>query len=186
MHVRETLLRNEELEKLCEEQKQIIAAQKAKLSESRIANKRFKIHVESLTQEVEYLTAKTGAMEEVIKEVKTEHSDMVKELHDHRVNSNKERMQRKRIQLKLDGLTREALAEKLAAEDKIRTQCRKAIHDLKEQVRKLEKELNEERDKRKVTEKGLKHLRNHFASLAVSDIVPPNAVESDQVGRIDY
>ncbi|XP_052217807.1 probable inactive protein kinase DDB_G0270444 [Dreissena polymorpha] len=186
VHVRETMKRNEDLEKHVVEQKHIIASQKVKLSEAKIANKRLKIHVDSLTEEVKYLTAKTGAMEEVIREVKTEHSDMVKEMHENRVTTDKERMERERIKLKLDLLKREALAEKLAAEDKIRTQCRKAIHDLKEEVKKLEKELMEEKEKRLVTEKGLKHLRNHFSSLSVQDIMPHNAVDRDQIGFIQY
>ncbi|XP_052784734.1 uncharacterized protein PF3D7_1120000-like [Mya arenaria] len=186
VHVRETVKRNEELEKLCAEQKKTINVQKGQLSEARIANKRLKIHVDSLSEEVQYLTAKTGAMEEVIKEVKVEHSDMVKELHENRVTTDKERMQRSRIQMKLDSLKQEALADKLAAEDKIRTQCRKAIHDLKEQVKKLDKELKEEKQKRIVTEKGLKHLRNHFSSLSVQEILPESIVNKDQVGYVQY
>lgn len=186
VHVRETVKRNEELETLTKRQKKAIESQKVKLQEARMANKRLQINVDSLSEEVKYLTAKVGAMEEVIREIKEEKSDMVKELHDNRVTTDKERMERSRIQMKLDCLKQEALADKLAAEDKIRTQCKQAIHDLKEHVKQLQLELREERDKRKVTEKGLKHLRNHFSSLAVHDILPQNAVLNDQVSNIQY
>lgn len=183
---RETKKRNEELETLTSQQKVTIETQKKKLKEALKANKRLQINVNSLNEEVKYLTAKVGAMEEVIREMKLDHSDMVKELHENRVTTDKERMERGRIQMKLDNLRKEALAEKLAAEDKIRTQCKKAIHDLKEQVKQLEKELKEEKNKRQITEKGLKHLRNHFSSLSVQDILPQNAVDTDQVKFVQY
>ncbi|XP_060563348.1 coiled-coil domain-containing protein 160 homolog isoform X2 [Ruditapes philippinarum] len=183
---RETTKRNNELEQLTSQQKQTMESQRLKLREAHKANKRLNIHVESLTEEVKYLTAKVGAMEEVIREIKTDQSDMVKELHDNRVMTDKERMERGRIQMKLDNLRKEALAEKLAAEDKIRTQCRKAIHDLKEQVKLLEKELKEEKSKRQITEKGLKHLRTHFSSLSVQEIMPSNVVDTDQVKYVQY
>ncbi|KAL4219766.1 hypothetical protein ACF0H5_020179 [Mactra antiquata] len=186
VYVRETKKRNEELEKLATKQTKLIASQKVKLTEARNANKRLQINVNSLSEEVKYLTAKTGAMEDVIREMKLEQSDMVKELHDNRVTTDKERMERGRIQMKLDRLKKEALAEKMAAEDKIRTQCKKAIHDLKEQVKKLESELKEETDKRKITEKGLKHLRNHFSSLDVQDIIPASVVSVDQLKSVQY
>ncbi|XP_045200205.2 cingulin-like [Mercenaria mercenaria] len=183
---RETTKRNKELESLTSQQKEIIETQKRKLTEARKANKRLHINVNSLNEEVKYLTAKVGAMEEVMREIKADQSDMVKELHDNRVTTDKERMERGRIQMKLENLRKEALAEKLAAEDKIRTQCRKAIHDLKEQVKQLEAELKEEKNKRQITEKGLKHLRTHFSSLSVQDILPQNAVNTDQVKFVQY
>lgn len=186
VHVRETVKRNKELETLAVQQKKTINDQKVKLSEARMANKRLQINVSSLNDEVKYLTAKVGAMEDVIREMKLEQADMVKELHDNRVTTDQERMERGRIQMKLDNLKQEALAEKLAAEDKIRTQCKKAIHDLKQQVKRLEKDLIEEKNKRLVTEKGLKHLRNHFSSLAVHDILPQNAVIENQLKNVQY
>lgn len=146
---RETKKRNEELEALTSQQKQTIDIQRRKLKDALKANKRLQINVNSLNEEVKYLTAKVGAMEEVIREMKIEQADMVKELHENRVSTDRERMERGRVQMKLDNLQREAIAEKLAAEDKIRTQCRKAIHDLKEEVKQLEKELKEERKDRK-------------------------------------
>lgn len=186
VYARETSKHNKELEKLTAEQKKVIDSQKLKLTEARKANKRLQINVNSLNEEVKYLTAKVGAMEEIIRELKQEQSDMVKEVHENRVTTDKERMERDRMKMKLDSLKKEAVAEKLAAEDKVRTQCRKAIHDLKEHVKKLEAELKEERNMRKVTEKGLKHLRNHFSSLSVQEIMPVNAVISDQVKVIEY
>lgn len=186
VHVRETVKRNKELETLTAAQRKTIDSQKVKLSEAVMANKRLKINVDSLNEEIKYLTAKVGAMEEVIREMKQEHSDMVKELHENRVTMDKERMERGRIQMKLDTLKQEALAEKLAAEDTVRTQCKKAIHDLKEQVKILQKELTEEHNKRKVTEKGLKHLRNHFSSLSVQEILPQNVVDTDQLKYVQY
>lgn len=186
VHVRETVKRNKELETLTAAQRKTIDSQKVKLSEAVMANKRLKLNVDSQNEEIKYLTAKVGAMEEVIRERKQEQSDMVKELHENRVTMDKERMERGRIQMKLDTLKQEAFAEKLAAEDTVRTQCKKAIHDLKEQVKILQKELTEERSKRKVTEKGLKHLRNHFSSLSVQEILPQNVVDTDQLKYVQY
>ena len=186
VHVRETVKRNKLLETKVVEQRKLIESQKLKLSEATNANRRLTIHCDQLQEEVEYLSAKVNAMEEIIKELQTEKSDMIKELHDNRVTTDKERLERERIQIKLDNLKQEALAEKLAAEDSIKTMCKKVILDLQEEVKKLTTELQSERKRHKVTEKGLKHLRQHFSSLSVQDIMPPNSVDKNQIERIQY
>ena len=186
VHVRETLKRNKLLEEKVVEQRKVIESQKLKLSEATNANRRLTIHCDNLQDEVQYLSAKVSAMEEIIKELQTEKSNMVKELHDNRVTTDKERLERERIQMKLDTLKQEALAEKLAAEDNIKTMCKKVILDLQEEVKKLTAELINERKRHKVTEKGLKHLRQHFSSLSVQEIMPPNSVDKNQVDRIQY
>ena len=186
VHVRETVKRNKMLETKVVEQRKLIESQKLKLSDATNSNRRLTIHCDQLAEEVEYLSAKVSAMEEIIKEIQTEKSDMVRELHDNRVSTDKERLERERIQMKLDNLNKEALAEKMAAEDKIRTMCKKVILDLQEEVKKLTAELDTERKRHKVTEKGLKHLRQHFSSLAVQDIMPPNSVDRNQVEKIQY
>ena len=186
VNVRETLKRNKILEKKVVEQRQVIESQKLKLSEATNANRRLTIHCDSLQDEVQYLSAKVSAMEEIIKEFQTEKSDMVKELHDNRVSTDKERLERERIQIKLDNLKHEALAEKLTAEESIKSMCKKVILDLQEEVKKLTVELVNERKKHKVTEKGLRHLRQHFSSLSVQDIIPTNSVEKNQVDRVQY
>lgn len=186
VYARETEKRNKELEALVAEQKKVIKSQQEQLTVSKNANRRLKINVDSLNEEVKYLTAKVGAMEEVIREIKQERTDMIEELHENRVTTDRERMAREKIQMKLDSLKREALAEKLAAEDKIRSLCRKAIHDLKEKVKSLEKQLLKEQTQRKVTEKGLDHLRKHFASLDVQEILPASVVDQDQLKHIQY
>ena len=186
VHVRETLKRNKLLEEKVVEQRKVIESQKLKLSEATNANRRLTIHCDNLQDEVQYLSAKVSAMEEIIKELQTEKSDMVKELHDNRVTTDRERLERERIQMKLDTLKQEALAEKLAAEDNIKTMCKKVVLDLQEEVKKLTAELINERKRHKVTEKGLKHLRQHFSSLSVQEIMPPNSVDKNQVDRIQY
>ena len=186
VHVRETVKRNKMLEAKVVEQRKVIESQKLKLSDATNCNRRLTIHCDKLQDEVEYLSAKVSAMEEIIKELQTEKSDMVRELHDNRVTTDKERLERERIQIKLDNLQKEALADKMAAEDKIRTMCKKVILDLQEEVKKLTADLETERKRHKVAEKGLKHLRQHFSSLAVQDIMPPNAVDKNQVDRIQY
>ena len=186
VNVRETLKRNKILEKKVVEQRQVIESQKLKLSEATNANRRLTIHCDSLQDEVQYLSAKVSAMEEIIKEFQTEKSDMVKELHDNRVSTDKERLERERIQIKLDNLKHEALAEKLTAEESIKSMCKKVILDLQEEVKKLTAELVNERKRHKVTEKGLRHLRQHFSSLSVQDIIPTNSVEKNQVDRVQY
>lgn len=156
VHVRETVKRNKLLEAKVVEQRKVIESQKLKLSEATNANRRLTIHCDKLQDEVEYLSAKVSAMEEIIKELQTEKSDMVKELHDNRVTTDKERLERERIQLKVDTLKQEALAEKLTAEDNVKTMCKKVILDLQEEVKKLTAELVTERKKHKVTEKCFK------------------------------
>lgn len=186
VHVRETVKRNKLLEAKVVEQRKVIESQKLKLSEATNANRRLTIHCDKLQDEVEYLSAKVSAMEEIIKELQTEKSDMVKELHDNRVTTDKERLERERIQMKLDTLKHEALAEKLTAEDSVKAMCKKVILDLQEEVKKLTAELVTERKRHKVTEKGLKHLRQHFSSLSVQEIMPPNSVDKNQVEKIQY
>ncbi|KAL3847670.1 hypothetical protein ACJMK2_018570 [Sinanodonta woodiana] len=186
VHVRELETRNKALEEKVSHQDKVIQKQKGELLDVKKANVRLKIHCDSLQSELDLALAKCGAFEEVLKDLKLEKAEMMQEVFDNHVAMDKQRLEREVIQMKLDNLKQVALAEKMTAVESVKTKCQQKIFDLEQEVKKLTEELNKERYDHKNTQRGLKHLRQHFASLSVQDIVPPNAVTKDQIGHVTY
>lgn len=157
-----------------------------KLTEVIKANSRLKIHCEHLQNELDETNVRMTAMEQIFKEINEEKGKMVKDVHELRLAADKERMEKNSLQLKLQAIQHQTASEKIALEESIRIQCRDQIANLEKNVMDLTKELNKEIKAHKTTKRGLDHLRNHFASLPLSHIVPPNAVNSDQISQFQY
>ena len=60
------------------------------------------------------------------------------------------------------------------------------MNDLNEVIRDLSVELQEERKLHAASRRGLDHLRQHFTSLPLQNVLPPGAVLTDQVEHIDH
>ncbi|XP_048747603.2 uncharacterized protein LOC125659853 [Ostrea edulis] len=157
-----------------------------KLTEVVKANSRMKIHCEHLQKELDETNVRMTALEQIFKEINTEKAKMVKDVHELRLAADRERMEKNSIQLKLESVQHQTASEKIALEEAIKIQCRDQVANLEKNVMDLTKELNKEIKAHKTTKRGLDHLRNHFASLPLSHIVPPNSVSSDQISQFQY
>ena len=71
-------------------------------------------------------------------------------------------------------------------ERNITTKFEMEINDLNEVIRDLTVELTEERKLHEASRRGLEHLRNHFSSLPLKDVLPPGVVLQNQVDHIDH
>ena len=60
------------------------------------------------------------------------------------------------------------------------------VNDLQDVVKDLTLELQKEKREHEKSRRGLDHLRLHFSSLPLQDVLPPGVVDTDQVGRIDH
>jgi chromosome segregation ATPase len=157
-----------------------------KLTEVIKANSRMKIHCEHLQKELDETNVRMTALEQIFKEINAEKAKMVKDVHELRLTADRERMEKNSIQLQLESIQHQTASEKIALEEKIKIQCRDQVANLEKNVMDLTKELNKEIKAHKTTKRGLDHLRNHFASLPLSHIVPPNSVSSDQISQFQY
>ncbi|KAK3096178.1 hypothetical protein FSP39_024085 [Pinctada imbricata] len=183
---RELEKRNSELEGKNFGQEEELEKLKIKLKEVIKANSRLKIHCEHLQSEFDLTNARMTAMEQVFKEVSEEKASMAREVQEIRINSDKDRMDKTRLEVKLESLQREATSQQMAAIDSVKLQCQGEIMKLNEQIKDLTTELNKERKLHRTTKKGLDHLRNHFASLPMSHILPPNSVRQDEIDEFQY
>ncbi|XP_060080358.1 myosin-4-like isoform X2 [Ylistrum balloti] len=157
-----------------------------KITDINKANSRMKIHCEKLQDELDHANARLTAMEEIFSEISAEKSAMVKEVHELRVQRDKDRMDKGRLELNLESVQNAAESEKLAAEESVKIQCQIEIMELQKRVAELTADLANERRVHGVTKRGLDHLRQHFASLPLSNIIPPNSVRTDQVSKFKY
>lgn len=183
---REIEKRNMELEMKYNSLLKDLDDKKFKLTEVLKANSRLKIHCEHLQSELDESNVRMTAMEQIFKEINEEKGKMVKDVHELRIAADKERMEKNSLQLKLESIQHQTASEKIALEESIKIQCRDQIANLEKNVMDLTKELNKEIKAHKTTKRGLDHLRNHFASLPLSHIIPPNAVNSDQISEFQY
>ncbi|XP_069104755.1 coiled-coil domain-containing protein 160 homolog [Argopecten irradians] len=157
-----------------------------KITDINKANSRLKIHCEKLQDELDHANARLTAMEEIFSEISSEKAAMVKEVHELRVQRDKDRMEKGRLELNLESVQNAAESEKLAAGESVKVQCQLEIMELEKRVAELTADLANERRVHGVTKRGLDHLRQHFASLPLSNIVPPNSVRADQVAKFQY
>ncbi|XP_033760501.1 myosin-8-like isoform X2 [Pecten maximus] len=163
-----------------------VESKAVKITDINKANSRMKIHCEKLQDELDHANARLTAMEEIFSEISSEKGAMVKEVHELRVQRDKDRMEKGRLELNLESVQNAAESEKLAAGESVKVQCQMEIMELEKRVAELTADLANERRVHGITKRGLDHLRQHFASLPLSNIVPPNSVRSDQVSRFQY
>lgn len=178
--------RNNELENELANVKLHLNKKTNQLTEATKANKRLQILSEKLQEDQDYITARMTAMEQIFKEINDEKSKMVKENQEYKIAADKERLDRERIEFQLKSLEQQALCEKMAMEQTIKMECQSEISTLHKRINDLSDELEKEKRFHYITKKGLDHLRQHFASLPLSNIVPPNAVNSDQISKFSY
>ena len=74
----------------------------------------------------------------------------------------------------------------MLAEENAKIHYEQRIRKLEEKLRTVEEELSSERQLHGKDKKALDHLRNHFASLPLRDVLPPGMVDRDQVPFIDH
>lgn len=74
----------------------------------------------------------------------------------------------------------------MLAEENAKTRYEHKILRLEEELRKCQCELKNERRVHGLSKKALEHLRNHFASLPLREVVPPGIVDQDQISVIDH
>lgn len=192
-HNRKLKVFNKELEKRNEELENELAAVKLHLNkkvqdlnEATKANKRLKILSDQLQEDLGYITARMTAMEQIFKEINEEKSKMVKENQEYKIAADKERLDRERIEHQLKTLEQQTLCEKITIEQTIKMECQSEISKLHQRINELSDELDNERRLHYTTRKGLDHLRQHFATLPLSNIIPPNAVRGDQISKFSY
>ncbi|XP_071160202.1 tropomyosin alpha-1 chain-like [Mytilus edulis] len=178
--------RNEELENEVANLKLHLNKKNHELTEASKSNKRLKILSDQLQHDLDYITARMTAMEQIFKEINEEKSKMVKENQEMKIAVDKERMDRERIECQFKSLEQQALCEKMAMEQTIKMECQSEISKLHSRINDLSDELNKEKKLHYTTKRGLEHLRQHFASLPLSNIIPPNAVKSDQISKFSY
>lgn len=160
--------------------------EKKELTEAQKANKRLKIHCDVLQNELDHANAKATAMEEVFKELQEEKTKLAKEVHALRVGADKERLDKSRLQMKLDTIHQEVTSERMVAEESIKIKFQSIVMKLKLKNKELSDELENEKKLHSTTRKALEHLRQHFASLPLNHIIPPNSVQNDQVSQFEY
>ncbi|KAK7090330.1 coiled-coil domain-containing protein 160-like isoform X2 [Littorina saxatilis] len=184
--LRQTQRHNAELEEKLASQGTLLDIKSKKLTEATKANHRLKIHCEELQLEVRSMVMKLEAVTEMWREIDQEKLRMMQENQEHRIALDKERMARQQLEIQLQEASQEIAREKMLAEENAKTRYEHHIHRLQEELVKAEYELEGERQLHSQNKRALEHLRNHFASLPLRDVLPPGVVDRDQVAFIDH
>ncbi|XP_046571775.1 uncharacterized protein LOC124279939 [Haliotis rubra] len=186
VEVREAQRRNKLLEDDNIMQTKALEVTESGFKDAKKANKRLKIHCDNLKEQLEFASAKVDAVTEMWKEISEEKSSMMKETQDLRIQTDRERLARERLEIKVEEAGREIIQEKQLAQENARVKYESMIFGLQKHVKSLSEDLTKERQSHDISKKALTSLRHHFASLPLHDIIAPNAVHEDQVKNIDY
>ena len=186
VRLRETTNTNKTLSKQAAEKTSEVEEANLNLAEARRANKRLTIHCDNLKEQLADTCAKLDAVTEMWKEISEEITALRKETQECRITADKERLTREQLQMKVEEAVEDINREKYLAQENAKNQYQQEIVDLHTKLKTVTEELVKERKSHAVTSKALANLRQHFASLPLRNIVPPNAVTEDQVKEINY
>ncbi|XP_059178195.1 uncharacterized protein PF3D7_1120000-like isoform X2 [Physella acuta] len=159
---------------------------KEKLKEASKSNKRLVIHRDSLQNDLAVLEVKLAALTDMWHEIQAEKVKAMEDTKSSHMELDKERLIRNDLEAKLLQAEQNLQREKSLLERNISSKYEAEIKDLQEVVRDLMLELQEERKLYNASKRGLEHLRNHFSSLPLQHILPPNAALKNEVEVIDH
>ncbi|XP_041347340.1 sodium channel and clathrin linker 1-like isoform X2 [Gigantopelta aegis] len=186
VRLRETSSTNKTLAKQVSEKTTALEEANSNLAEARRANKRLSIHCDNLKEQLAQTCAKLDAVTEMWKEISEEITALRKEAQECRITADKERLAREKLQLKVEEADQEINREKHLAQENAKNRYQQEIIDLHMKLKNVSEELIKEKQSHSVTSKALGNLRQHFASLPMKDILPPNVVTEDQVKEINF
>ncbi|KAK7484881.1 hypothetical protein BaRGS_00023924 [Batillaria attramentaria] len=184
--LRQSQRHSAELEDKLTAQSKVLETKSAKLTEATKANHRLKIHCDDLQQQLNASGMKLDAVTEMWKEIDQEKLRMMKETQEMRIALDRERLAREQLEIQLREAGQEVTRERILAEENAKTRYEHRILKLEEELGKTLEELDHEKQLHSMSKKALEHLRNHFASLPLQDVLPPGVVDRDQVSRISH
>ncbi|KAH9512401.1 hypothetical protein Btru_039413 [Bulinus truncatus] len=184
--LREQKAHSSQLEKKVSKQEHEIEVLKSKLSEATKSNHRLVIHRNSLQKDLAVLEVKLVALTEIWHEVEAEKVKALNEAKHAHIELDKERLTRQNLELRLSEADQNLAREKLLVEKNVSAKFEMEVGDLQEVIQDLTLELQAERKLHEASRRGLEHLRNHFSSLPLQNILPPNAVVKDEVEYISH
>lgn len=186
VRIHETEDRNKKLEQRAVTLETLLQDKTSKHTEAKKANRRLKIHCDTLQEEVGKATAKVKMLHEMYEEAKEERARYLSEAHEARVNLDKERLKRKALQAQLNSQSQKFAVDKVLAEENIRLAYEQEMSDLQKRLETVSTDLEGERNQHSVTRKGLEQLQKHFSSLPYREGGLPNAVSKDEIKRFQY
>ncbi|KAI8743615.1 myosin-9-like [Biomphalaria glabrata] len=174
------------LEKKALRQEHEIEVLRAKLAEATKSNQRLVIHRNSLQKDLAVLEVKVSALTDMWHEIEAEKVKAFEESKSAHIDLDKERILRQNLELKLMESDQNLACQKALVEKNMSAKYEMEIADLKEVMQDLTMELQAEKKLHEASRRGLDHLRNHFSSLPLRNILPPNAVVKDEVDYISH
>lgn len=175
-----------QLESQVQSQLKEIDELRSRVSDVAKANQRLVIHRDNLQKQNTVLDLKCAALSDSWIEIAKEKQKAMETMTEANKQLNEERLMRKKLEADICEVRQNLIRETSLIERNITTKCEIEMNDLNEVIRDLTVQLNEERKLHKATRHGLDHLRKHFSSLPLREVMPPGAVLDDQVDRIDH
>ncbi|GFR92152.1 leucine zipper putative tumor suppressor 1-like [Elysia marginata] len=157
-----------------------------RLDEAVKANQRLVIHRDSLQHQVAVMEVKVAALTDMWHEIDGLKLKAMEAEKAARQELDSERLQRQKLECDLTTLQQNAERDRELVMRDVQTRFEIDINDLQDVVKDLTLELQREKQQHEASRRGLDHLRLHFSSLPLRDVLPPGAVEDDQVKRIDH
>jgi len=156
------------------------------LSDATKANQRLIIHRDHLRKENSVFDLQCAALKDSWIEIGKEKLKAMETLKDANLGLDKERLQRKKLETDILEVKQNLIRDAALMERNVTTKFEMEMNDLNEVIRDLGVALQEERKLHSASRRGLDHLRQHFASLPLQNVLPSGAVLTDQVEYIDH
>ena len=133
---------------------------------------------ESLKKELDEERALTSLLQEQLQCLKLERLDLLDSVQKARVASNHDRIEKKRMELELQEHGRTMIETAAHLDAKLRANHERETSLLNRAVVDLKEELEEEKQAHAAARRGLDHLRTHFASQPLDQVLVPDQLSN--------
>ena len=156
------------------------------LHEASKANERLQILVDNLKGELEKAQEKIRDQDEDIEYQRKDRLATLKELHDLRIEFDKEKLSKQKLEIDLQAQNKKSQIEANLLEENLKVQHESEVLTLRERIGDLEMEFEKEFQDHARTKRALEHLRVHFSSLPLTPGGATNMVTQDELTKLDF
>ena len=162
---------NEELAELrivWKDQSKMVLATSTTLRRAKNANERQRLLINNLKSQLDEANVRIRSLEGDVSRLEKERSTNMAEMHDLRKHTNKEHLEKAKLEIDAATLRAELEHEMRLREENLKSAHEHDLEYMQNLVDELTGELEKEKSDHRKSRNGLEHLRNHFSSAPLS------------------
>ena len=157
-----------ELRSVCRDQSKMVHATSTTLRRAKTSNERQRLLINNLNSQLDEANVRIRSLEGDVSRLEKERSTNMAEMHDLRKHTNKEHLEKAKLEIDAATLRAELEQEMRLREENLKSAHAHDLEYMQNLVDELTKEIEKEKSAHQRSRNGLEHLRTHFSSAPLS------------------